>query len=186
VLVGVVALTACSGGSSARSRPRTTASTASTSTTATTSTTSAPVGAARCHTAQLHVSFGAVGAGAGQRYVRLILTNSGPACQTIGYVGLQLLGSAGQALPTNVVRDTSRPVATVSLATGGQMSSVLHWGAIAAADEPQSGPCEPTPQQVEVTPPNEVQFVVAPWPGGAVCEHGRIDAGPLQTGVPPL
>jgi hypothetical protein len=161
-------------------------STASTSTTSGTTTPSAPAGPARCHTAQLRASFGSVGAGAGQRYVRLILTNSGTACQSIGYVGMQLLGSGGQALPTNVVRDTSRPVSTVSLAAGGQMSSLLHWGAIAAADEPQNGPCEPTPQQVEVTPPNEVQFVVAPWAAGPVCEHGRIDAGPLQAGVPPL
>jgi hypothetical protein len=125
-----------------------------------------------------------VSAGAGQRYVRLILTNTGSACHTIGYEGLQLLGPGGQRVPTSVVRDTSRPATSVSVPPGGQTSSRLHWGAFAAADEPQSAPCEPTAQEVEVTPPNEFQFVVAPWAAGPVCEHGRIDATPLEAGVP--
>jgi hypothetical protein len=97
---------------------------------------------------------------------------------------MQLLGPGSQPLPTNIVRDTTKPATTVMVATGAQTSALLHWGAIAAGDEPQTGPCEQTPQQVEVTPPNEFQFVTAPWTFGPVCEHGRIDTGPLQAGVP--
>ena len=167
------------------STARTTTSTPSTSSPPTsTSVATTPGALARCRTAQLHVTFGPLGAGAGNRYVRLILSNSGASCRTRGYVGLQLLGPGGQLVPTDVVRDSAAPAAPLVVATGAEASALLHWGAIPAGNEPQSGPCEPVPQQVEVTPPNDFQFTVAPWAFGAVCERGRINAGPLQAGVP--
>jgi len=175
-------LAACGGGSSVHSNASTTTSTASVPSSSTATT--APAGLARCRTAQLHASFGQLGAGAGNRYVRLILTNGGPACRAQGYVGMQLLGTGGQPVPTDVVRDQSVPAPAVTVSTGGQTSALLHWGAIPSGNESQSGPCEPVPQQVEVTPPNEFQFTVAPWTFGSVCEQGRIDTQPLQAGVP--
>jgi Protein of unknown function (DUF4232) len=176
------ALAACGGGSSVHSSSSTTTTP---STAAPTSTgTTAPAGLARCATTQLHVSFGAVGAAAGNRYVRLILTNSGAPCRAQGFVGMQLLGPGSQPVPTNVVRDLSVPSTPVTVATGGQTSARLHWGAIPGGSEPQSGPCEAVPQQVEVTPPNELHFDVTSWTFGSVCEQGRIDTGPLQSGVP--
>ena len=162
----------------------TTTSMPSTSVPSTSTATTTPASLARCRTAQLHVSFGQLGAAAGNRYVRLILTNSGAACRTRGYVGMQLLGAGSQPVPTDVVRDQSVPAPVVTVPTGGQTSALLHWGAIPAGNESQSGPCEPVPQQVEVTPPNEFQFTVAPWTFGSVCEQGRIDTQPLQAGVP--
>lgn len=166
------------------SNASTTTSTPSTSVPSSSTATTGPAGLARCHAAQLHGSFGQLGAGAGNRYVRLILTNSGAPCRTQGYVGMQLLGTGGQAVPTNVVRDQSVAAQAVTVPSGGQTSALLHWGAIPAGNEPQSGPCEPVPQRVEVTPPNEFQFTVAPWTFGSVCEQGRIDTQPLQAGVP--
>ena len=130
------------------------------------------------------MSFGAVGAAAGNRYVRLILTNSGAPCRTRGYVGLQLLGPGGQIVPTDVVRNYSTPANPLVVATGAQASALLHWGAVPGGNEPVSGPCETEPQQVEVTPPNDFQFSVTPWTFGSVCERGRIDTGPVQAGVP--
>jgi hypothetical protein len=97
---------------------------------------------------------------------------------------MQLLGPGGQLVPTEVVRDLSVPAPALVVGTGAQASALLHWGAIPGGNEPETGPCEPEPQQVEVTPPNDFQFAVAPWTFGSVCERGRIDTGPLQAGVP--
>jgi len=177
-------LGACGGGSSVHSASSTTTTTASTSVPSTTAVTTSPGGLARCRTAQLLVSFGTVGAAAGSRYVRLVLTNQGAPCRTRGYVGLQLLGPSGQLVPTDVVRDLSVPAAAVIVGTGAQTSALLHWGAIPGGNEPQSGPCEPEPQRVEVTPPNDFHFTIAPWTLGPVCERGRIDTRPQEAGVP--
>lgn len=183
VLAGSL-LAACGGGTSVSSKATTTSSTTSTTTGAPT-TTGGGSGSAACATSQLSVSFGMVGAGAGNRQVQVILTNHGAvACSMIGYVGMRLLGPGNQAIPTNVVRDGPGTPSTVVVAPGAPASGSLHWGAIAGTGESQTGPCEATPQQVEVTPPNQVQPLTVGWSFGPVCEQGRIDAGPLQLGVP--
>jgi len=177
VLVGTV-LAACGGGGKSVSSKATTTSSSSTSPTA-------GPGAPPCTTQQLSGSFGTLGAGAGNRQVRVVLTNHGSAaCSMIGYPGLQLLGAGNQPVPTTVVRDGPGSPSTVVVAPGGQASGSLHWGAIAGTGESQTGPCEATPQQVEVTPPNQVQPLTIGWSFGPVCEQGHLDAGPLQLGVP--
>lgn len=181
VLVLTIVLAACGGGGSVASKPTITTTTS----TPTGSTTTGAASATGCHIPQLSASFGQVGAGAGNRYVRVILTNHGiGSCSTIGYVGVQLLGPAGQTVPTNVVRDGAGTPTTVVLAPGAQASALLHWGAIAGGSEPQNAPCEVSPQQVQITPPNETQPLTIAWSFGPVCGQGRIDAGPLQAGVP--
>ena len=181
VLVLSTVLAACGGGTSVSSKPTTTTTSIPTSST----TTGGSNGSTRCHSGQLSASFGTVGAGAGNRYVRVILTNNGPSsCSTIGYVGMQLLSSGGQAIPTSVVRDGPGTPTTVVLAPGAQASASLHWGAIAGGNEPQNAPCEATPQQVQITPPNETQPLTIGWSFGPVCEQGHLDTGPLQAGVP--
>jgi hypothetical protein len=185
VLVLGTVLAACGGGTSVASKKTTTTTSSNTSTTSTTSTTTSSNGTTRCHTAQLSASFTTIGAGAGNRNGRLILTNNGPgSCSTIGYVGMQLLGSGTQMIPTNVVRDVTVTPTTVVLAPGAQASSSLHWGAIAGGNEPQNAPCEATPVQVQITPPNETQPLTVGWSFGPVCEQGHLDVGPLQAGVP--
>lgn len=183
LVLAAIALAAC-GSSSHVTSPTTTTTTApATTTTGGGRTTTAVPAGTRCHTSQLKPSFGMVGAGAGQRYVRVILTNTGAACSTVGDVGMQLLGGSGP-VPTNVVRDPTTPPTALTVGPGGAVSALLHWGAIPDATEAQNGPCEPTAQQVQITPPNETQPLVTPWTFGPVCEHGTINAGALQAGVP--
>ena len=181
-LVGVL-LAACGGGSSVAVKATTTSSSTTSSTT--TSTTTTGTGGSACTTQQLSASFGMVGVWAGNRYVQVILTNHGAGpCSTIGYVGLQLLGAGTQTIPTNVVRDGPGTPSTIVIGPGAQASGLLHWGAIAGSGESQTGPCEATPERVEVTPPNQVQPLTIAWSLGPVCEQGRIDASPLVLGVP--
>jgi len=124
-------------------------------------------------------------AGAGQRYVTLVLTNNGTAsCQVFGYPGLQLLASGGGTVPTNLTRIDLASRAHVIVPPGGQVSTLLHWGAVPGPGEPQSSQCEPTPAQVEITPPNETSFLTQPWTLGEVCAHGAIEIKPLVLGVP--
>jgi Protein of unknown function (DUF4232) len=175
--LGVSVLAACAGSSGRSASTTTTASVARSST----SGPAAPRPA--CQTGQLQVSLVGPDAGAGQRYVTLVLTNAGGTCQTVGYVGLQLLGPGGVAIPTDVAR-VAGPVASVTLPPGGQASTPLHWAGIPLSDEAQTGPCEPMPAQVEVTPPNQTQFLTAAWSFDPVCGHGHIDVQPLVAGVP--
>jgi hypothetical protein len=124
-------------------------------------------------------------AGAGQRHLTLVLMNNGSAsCEVFGYVGLQLLTSGGAVVPTNVTRINLSARAHVIVPPGGQVSTLMHWGVIPGPGEPNSGPCEPTPAKIEITPPNETAFLTQPWTGDVVCEHGTIEVTPLVLGVP--
>ena len=60
----------------------------------------------------------------------------------------------------------------------------LHWTVVQAADETAT-PCEPVAASVRVTPPDETTQLVLAWAYGPVCQHGRIDAGPLAPGTGP-
>ena len=100
-----------------------------------------------------------------------------------GYIGLQLVGANNQPIPTKVVRDTDQPKKLVTLVPGGgQAFTTLHWTAIPGPGEPTNGPCEPTPQQVKITPPNETHFFTQPWTLDAVCGQGTIDTEPVRPG----
>jgi hypothetical protein len=48
-------------------------------------------------------------------------------------------------------------------------------GVVPAGTESQTGPCEPTPTHLLITPPDETQPIAVPWPYGPVCQRGRID-----------
>jgi FtsP/CotA-like multicopper oxidase with cupredoxin domain len=171
-LVGATLLAACSGGGSARSASH-----------ASTQPTSAPSPVPACQAAQLRPSLRMPDAGAGQRYVLLVLLDTGAPCQMTGYVGLQLLGAGGAPIPTVVSREAGRLV-PVSLEPGGAASTPLHWAGIPLSDEAQDGPCEPQPAQVEITPPDQTAFATTAWTLDPVCGHGRIDVQPLVRGVP--
>jgi hypothetical protein len=116
-------------------------------------------------------------AGAGQIGYRLHVTNASPvACFVSGLPNAQLISSAGNDLPTNVV------AAQAGQATSARI--VLQAGASATADarfspdipggsEPTDAPCEPkaftmrlafggAPLDVTITPPTPV------------CEHGTL------------
>ena len=137
-----------------------------------------------CRVSQLDASLTNPDAGAGQRYLTLVFTNhSTSPCTMLGYIGIQLVGMSG-TLPTSVVRNTSSstPKVLITIAPGSQAFTTLHWTAIPAPDEPQNTQCEPTPQQVRITPPNEMNFLLESWTFGEVCAHGTIDTNPMKLG----
>jgi len=178
-------LAACDGGGDESS----TTSTSSTSTTTTTgppaSTTTTSGGPPTCQTNQLAAAISAPDAGAGQRNATLAFTNNGQAtCTMTGYVGLQLLEQDGTSVPTNVVRTPGQPT-LVTLQPGGQAYTTLQWGVIASGNEPDNGPCEPDPAQIEITSPNATTSLLQPWPNGPVCGQGTFNTVPVAAGGGP-
>ena len=171
-VLGVAVLSACGGGGRSASRP-----------TAPSTTARAGGAGPTCQTSQLQAALERPDAGAGQRYVTLVLTNTGATCQVAGYVGLQLLGTGGAPIPTGVTRDAG-PLVPVTLPPGGTASTPLHWAGIPLSDEAQTGPCEPQPAQVQITPPDQTQVDTTAWTLDPVCGHGQIDVPPLVRGVP--
>lgn len=185
-----VALAACGGsdGSGKRKKRSTTTTTTSSTTTSstptTTTTTTAPD--TTCKTSNLAAKLNEGSPGAGQRYATLVFTNNGgQPCTMVGFIGMQLRGSGGSTLPTNVVRNADVPTMTVTLAPNESAFTMLHWGIVAGAGEPNDAPCQPTPTQVEITPPNETDFLVQPWTFGEVCQQGMIDVDTMQPGTGP-
>lgn len=134
----------------------------------------------RCHTADLSAKVGNVQAGAGQRQGTLTLTNhSGHVCRTQGYVGLQLADARGRAIPTSTVR-VDGPPPKVRLKPGQKAVATLQWTVIASGREPVDGPCEATPTDLLVIPPDETTQTAARWTQGPVCARGRFEVGPLR------
>jgi hypothetical protein len=135
----------------------------------------------RCGVLSLMGELRGASAGAGSRFLTIVLTNvTRRSCTLFGYPGLSLLDGRNRALPTHVVRDHSRTPRVVVLAPGQVARSALRWGAIPGPGEPQSDRCEPNPVRVAITPPGMGQRLVLPWRQGSVCEHGTIDVRPLR------
>jgi hypothetical protein len=136
-------------------------------------------------TTQLAATISEPDAGAGQRNAFLTFTNNGSApCTMLGYIGLQLLDAQGDEIPTDVVREPG-PRNLVTLNPGGQAYTTLQWGVIASGNEPDDGPCEPNPSQIEITSPNATTSLVQPWGNGPVCAQGEINTVPVVAGAPP-
>jgi hypothetical protein len=192
-LVAGIVLAACGGGKDSSTTTTTSSSTTtSTSTTTTTvatavTTTGTPV-VTTCLIGQLSAALSDGGAGAGQRYANLVFTNnSSRACTMFGFIGMALLTNNGSAnLPTNVVRNNNVTKAEITLAAnGGQAFTTLHWSVVSAAGEPQDVQCQPNPDRVQITPPNEGDFLLQPWTFGFVCGQGTIDVNPMRAGAGP-
>jgi hypothetical protein len=134
----------------------------------------------QCTTADLSAKVGQVDAGAGQRQAPLVLTNhSGHTCQTEGYVGLQLMTAGGKKLPTKAAR-VSGKTPLVTLKPGQKAVSTMSWTVIASGNEPVDGPCEGTPSDLLVIPPNQTTQTAAAWKQGPVCNHGKISITSLK------
>ncbi|MBS1868483.1 MAG: DUF4232 domain-containing protein [Actinobacteria bacterium] len=145
--------------------------------------TAAPASAPpRCGTFSLLGELTHPTAGAGSRFVTLVLTNvTRRSCTLRGYPGLRLLGPTNLPLPTRVVhvRVAGGPRRVV-LAPGASARSDLRFSAFAHAGEPATGACEPNPARVRVAPPGGAHPFVIPWRLGPVCGHGEIDVKPLR------
>ncbi|MGH3098387.1 MAG: DUF4232 domain-containing protein [Streptosporangiales bacterium] len=129
----------------------------------------------RCHTSQLTPSINVRDSGAGQRHATIVLTNtSDTACTIYGYGGMQLYGSDGDKVPTNLVRDHSREPKTYTLAAGDKAYSAIRWSTVPRGGEQAGKRCEPKAAVAHVTPPDERDTKSVPWKYGPVCDHGRI------------
>ncbi|MGZ4608444.1 MAG: DUF4232 domain-containing protein [Blastococcus sp.] len=136
----------------------------------------------QCSTADLAAQLKGGGAGAGQRYATVVLTNtSGHTCTVHGYGGLALLGAPRQGVPTDLRRVASPAPSTVTLSPGGSARSLLHW-AVVPADDENGTACEPTAVTVVVTPPNQTTSALRPWTFGPVCQHGEIQQNAYVAG----
>lgn len=132
-----------------------------------------------CTAEALSVSLSPGRPAAGNRYAALALTNSsGTACRTQGWPGLQLTGTDGEPVPTDVVRDRSRPSRPLTLAPGAAASARLHWTVVPGEGDPADGDC-PEPAGLRVIPPDERTSKRAAWELGTVCGAGEIDVTAL-------
>lgn len=139
--------------------------------------------AERCHTSGLAISFiGSEGA-AGHIFDTLALTNTTNApCSMFGFVGAQMLNAAGQELPTRVVRNggffsTQPGPTTFVLQPGAAALFQIEWSDVPTGDEMSC----PSAASLEVTPPDEFDFLVLPVRGFglAPCNAGTIDVTPV-------
>jgi hypothetical protein len=142
-----------------------------------------PAGPGRCTTGQLDAELRDPGEGAGQRFVTVVLTNVGAgSCLVEGYGGVGLVDGSGGALPTQQVRDSAvRPEAVV-LAPGASAVSRLQWTVVPGTGDATDGPCQPTPTDLQVIPPDERAPLSVAWPYGPVCAGGRIDQQGYRAG----
>ena len=130
----------------------------------------------RCSTGDLTASLVPGSPGAGQRYATLVLTNrSGTSCTVHGYGGLGLAGPHGEQLPTRQVRVSAPAPTTVTLQPRGSVSAQLHWAAVPAPGDSQTGNCQPVPTTLRVIPPDETTALSVPWDQGPVCAGGTIE-----------
>lgn len=142
---------------------------------------STPPAVERCHTGDLSAHLTASGAGAGQRYAGVVLTNtSSRTCTLYGYVGMALTGPDAPA-DTNLIRDPG-PEAQIKIAPGDSAATSLHWSAIPGDGEATG--C-PRPTAIEVTPPDETTQLTTGWSYGGVCQHGELHTVPLIKGSSP-
>jgi hypothetical protein len=134
----------------------------------------------QCTTADLSAKVGQVDAGAGQRQAPLVLTNhSGHTCRTEGYVGLQLATAGGRKLPTSTAR-SGGTTPLVTLKPGQKAVTQLSWTVVATGSEPVDGPCEGTPSDLLVIPPNQTTQTATAWKNGPVCGFGKFSITPLK------
>jgi predicted small lipoprotein YifL len=131
---------------------------------------------ARCGPTSLSGAIEGGDAGAGNRYVKLAVTNtSSKACTLYGYGGLELTNAAGAAIPTKLTRKPDPGPALVTLEPGQKAYKNLHWGVVPDGTEPVEGPCEPASAGIKVIPPDETEPFTVKFDFGSVCQHGAMD-----------
>jgi Protein of unknown function (DUF4232) len=151
-----------------------------------TATRPAQAGPGRCHTADLAAGLRGLDSAAGNRYAAIVLTNrSSRTCRIHGYGGIGLLDANRRPVPTRQVREPAPPPQLITLAPGASAYSRLHWGAVPATGDNQTGPCQPQARYLLVTPPDETRSITVSWPFDLVCQRGRIDQTAYAAGTGP-
>ena len=137
----------------------------------------------RCDSPDLTVGLGRLGAGLGNRYQTITLTNTtSRTCDLYGFPGMQMYDAANQPLPTKVVRDggfmTQQPgPSEVVLAPGAVASFLLHWEVIPVGAETTC----PTSDHVVITPPDSFTSITVPLHADA-CGGGELDVSAVTSG----
>lgn len=198
VPVAAVLLASCSsgGGASAngsssttstpaRATTTTTGGPASSTSTAPTTTTSgaSTTGAATCQPRQLSAATGQPTGAAGTISLTISLTNTSSAtCVLGGYPGMQLLDAQGNAIPTTVVRGQFRFPQTAANQSPSTVQLAPHAAAtfsLAYEDVPVGAETScPTSVQAEITPPNDVTYLVMPL-AITPCNNGTVHVSPV-------
>ncbi len=173
-----------SGGTTSTSASTTTSSNGSTSTGGPTTTVA---GVATCKPGQLTITAGMGNGAAGTISATVAMVNMGPGtCTMKGYPGMQLLDSAGNSLPTNVIRGggsdflnaaAGQPPSLVTLGAGQQASYSLSYEDVPVGTETSC----PTSAKAEVTPPNDTAFAVIAFQASP-CGGGTIHVSPVYSG----
>ena len=112
---------------------------------------------------------------------RSLTNDATSACTMSGYIGMQLLGSSGALLPTNVVRVPGNEQ-VVTLAPGASAVVIAQFSSdMSGAGDSTTGPCQPVATSTRVTPPDDTQYLVVPGPNSSVCQRGTINIQPVGT-----
>jgi hypothetical protein len=141
----------------------------------------------RCHNGDLTGHVEGHGAGAGQRYAALGLTNTTPrSCTVYGYPGLQLVDAYGRNRQTRTHWDPStRPTRQV-VRPGQTVWALLHWTVVQADEEEAATDCAPHPAALRVIPPDETTQLSMAFDAGQLCQHGDITVGAFGRDHPPV
>jgi hypothetical protein len=95
----------------------------------------------------------------------VILRNIGNrTCTVFGYGGLQLLDAQQRPLPIGLTREPAPAPALLRVAPGGKVDKDIRFTVVPSGN----GKC-PVPTSARVTPPDETDHQVVPWPYGPVC-----------------
>ncbi|WP_309111884.1 DUF4232 domain-containing protein [Saccharothrix sp.] len=175
----LVALAACGSPQQASDQqflPLTPSSTGTVAPVPPTSPTTAAPAVARCTAATLSGKVEPTDAGAGNRYGKFVVTNTGQAvCTLNGYSGFQLQDANGQPVPTDLQRTPNPGPSPVSLNPGASAAANLHWNVVPSGDEPVDKPCQPEAAGAAAIPPDETQPMRVAWGLGPVCGGGKIE-----------
>lgn len=138
----------------------------------------------RCFTQQLQISqAGASGATGHIQMIYALENTSSTACTVFGYPGMQMVDSAGNPMPTTVVRGNAftfpdiQPRA-VALEPGGQASFAVDYSDVPVGNQTSC----PVSAALEITPPNAFDRLVIPA-SIASCDS-VLHVSPVIAGVP--
>ena len=143
----------------------------------------------RCHTSELTASIQPVTGHLDASGLALTLTNqSSRTCTVYGYVGLQLVDANRRFLPTSVERLSSmlfrdHGPTSISLDPGTSAQAGIGYGGDPAVGQNGSPPCPPA-KYLEVTPPDEKDYLFIDAQDTRVCEQGHLAITALQLGQP--
>jgi hypothetical protein len=144
----------------------------------------------RCHTSMLQARLTPNSRGNGHVEYNLWLDNvSGQTCTIYGYAGLQLVGAEEVQLPTHLERTPNGGVVPAAAPTpvtvppGAGVVAQFSYSYDSGPDEPATS-CEPMPDHVLITPPDERDPLTAQWDdnAGPACQQGAMTINAFQKG----